>query len=172
MRAVNLIVLLLMALSVAYAQDSLGVSRLAYVDYWSYTGISKVVGNYAYASAWQSGLHIMDISNAAHPVEVGQQTWAPWCIQDVAVDVQDTLAYVSYLNPGIGSSGSMLDVSDPSHPVELHRWNTVWDDPLDPTDPHIVYVHGNIAVGLQGTEIAYPFLISTRYTALGIILWE
>jgi hypothetical protein len=141
------------------AQDSLGMSQLAAVDYWDFVASWQVVGNYVYLSANQYGLRIMDLSDAAHPVEVGRQRWAPWCLQDVGIHIQDTMVYVSYFSPGTGSNGSILNISDPAHPVEVHRWNTVWDDPMDPTDPFIVFVQGNFAVGLQGVETLYPFLL-------------
>ncbi len=156
---ISILLTALFTLSAGWAQDSLGISQLSAVDYWDRAASWQVVGHHAYLSANHYGLRIMDLADPAHPVEIGRQRWAPWCLQDVYVHVQDSLAYVSYFSPGNGLNGSMLNLADPAHPQELHRWATTWSDPLDPTDPYLVFVRGNVAVGLQGSEIEAPFLV-------------
>ena len=77
-------------------------------------GVSDVVvsGRRAYAAAVDAGLRVLDISDPAHPHEVGaydtpQSAWG--------VAISGTLAYVAASVAGL----RVVDVSDPAHPREL-----------------------------------------------------
>jgi hypothetical protein len=148
----GLIVMLFLAVwNVGQAQDSLGVSCVRVLDYWQSAYCTQVVGNYAYMCSGYSGLRIMDLSDPAHPVEVGRNPWAPWNYLSGTVYVKGDRAYLSY-----NSEGRVLDISDPTHPTEIHHWY------LDST-PSIVFVHGDLAVGLWGSgggdDVEYPCLM-------------
>ena len=140
------LMLLLAVWKVGQAQDSLGVSCARVLDYWNYATGTQVVGNYAYMCSGYSGLRIMDLSDPANPVEVGRDPWSPWNYLSGSVYVKDDRAYLSYY-----ADGRVLDISDPTHPTEIHHWY------LDST-PSIVFIHGDLAVGLHGDE-EYPCLM-------------
>lgn len=71
-----------------------------------------ISGNYAYLAAGADGLHVLDISNPAVPVEVGYLYIASPDTR--AIKVINTYAYLlSY------TSLKIVDLSDPTRPVEL-----------------------------------------------------
>jgi hypothetical protein len=105
-----------------------------------------MVDSLAYMCSGYLGLRIMDLSEPTNLVEIGRSPWSQWDYQSCGVYINDNLAYLTYLN-----DGSVLDISDPAHPTEIHHWYL--DD-----SPVIVFVHGNTAVGLYSEE-DYPCLM-------------
>jgi len=144
----GLIVILFLAMwNVGQAQDSLGMRCVSTLDYWSGVYDLQMVGNLAYISSGYSGLRIMDLSDPINPVEIGRSPWSPWnYLINIGVYVKDSLVYLTYDN-----EGRVLDVSDPTHPTEIHHWY------LDYT-PIIKFVHGDLAVGVN-QEIRTPYLM-------------
>jgi hypothetical protein len=137
-----LVTLLLAVGKVGQAQDSLGMRCLTTLEYWnSATGI-QMVDSLAYMCSGYLGLRIMDLSDPVNPVEIGRSPWNQWNYSPCGVYVNGSLAYITYLN-----DGSVLDISDPAHPTEIHHWYLVYS-------PVIVFVHGDVAVGLNEEE--YP----------------
>jgi hypothetical protein len=151
------LLLVMVYLGVVQAEDSLGVTRKGFVDFWEKPKSLQVSGNYAYLSGGQTGLRIIDLTNPSQPIEVERDPWAKWNTQDMFVTVQDTLAYISYRRDA--GWVSVLNVADPAHPSELRYSQFLVTEPQDENDPRIVFVHGNIAVGLRGAETPYPFLV-------------
>jgi len=144
----GLIIMLFLAVwNVGQAQDSLGMSCVSNLDYWSGVDDLQMVDSLAYISSDCSGLRIMDLSDPVNPVEIGRSPWSPWnYLENLGVYVKDSLAYLTYDN-----EGRVLDVSDPTHPTEIHHWY------LDQT-PIIRFRYGNVAVGLS-QETRYPYLM-------------
>lgn len=134
MRAGCVIGLLLTVLGAAQAQDSLGISRVATLEFWQGVGNIQMVGNLAYITGGTSGLHIMDLTDAAHPVEIGTAHWYDWPGISSFCFVTGNRAYVSG-----GSGCRAFDISDPQHPVELARW---WEG----RERGQILVHGDYAV--------------------------
>jgi hypothetical protein len=133
--------------NIVQAQDSLGMRCVSTLDYWSDVYYLQMVGNLAYMSSGYSGLRIMDLSDPVNPLEIGRSPWSPWdYLINIGVYVKDSLAYLTYDN-----EGRVLDVSDPTHPTEIHHWY------LDYT-PIIRFVHGDVAVGVD-QETAHPYLM-------------
>ncbi len=71
-----------------------------------------VMNNYAYVTDSQAGLHVIDVSNAAAPLEIGLYR-TPSRPSDVAL--AGDYAYVHDLSRGL----HVLNVSDPSNPVGI-----------------------------------------------------
>lgn len=71
-----------------------------------------VVGNYAYVTAWDHGLDVVDVSNPAAPKKVGSCR-LPGRANDVAVN--GGYAYVTVQEGGL----RVVDVSNPKLPVEV-----------------------------------------------------
>jgi hypothetical protein len=129
--------------NVGRAQDSLGMRQLSALDYWPGADDIQMVGDLAYVSGGPSGLHIMNLSDPAHPVEIGRYTWYQWDA-GAGIYVADNRAYVCLPERGI-----VLDVSDPTHPVTLGQWEGSLSD--------ITLVHGNIAIA--ESEESYPYVL-------------
>ncbi|OYV93374.1 MAG: hypothetical protein B7Z68_08690 [Acidobacteria bacterium 21-70-11] len=82
--------------------------------------ISKIAvsGSVAYVAAGAAGLRILDVSDPAHPVEVGHVDGLAY---DVAVS--GTHAYLAGAPPGGGAGGlSIYDVTNPASPVQVGSW--------------------------------------------------
>lgn len=75
---------------------------------WSVT----IAGNYAYVAAMERGLRIVDISDPAHPLEVGVY---PVC-NAASVTVNGSYAYLSVFFGGDTTGFHVVDVSDPRNP--------------------------------------------------------
>ncbi len=84
------------------------------------SAISKIAvsGSVAYVAAGAAGLRILDVSDPAHPVEVGHVDGLAY---DVAVS--GTHAYLAGAPPGGGAGGlSIYDVTNPASPVQVGSW--------------------------------------------------
>ena len=116
------------SLSNLYAQDSLGIIRLAELRYdWDIAYDVEVVGHYAYIADGKAGLRIVDVSNREHPEQRGFfQTRGK--ADDVTVS--GNLAFVGgtevggiYRNARGGTvrvpGFYIIDVTDPAAPREL-----------------------------------------------------
>jgi len=77
----------------------------------------EVQGHYAYVSAFDYGMVVLDISDPANPTEVGRFMDAR--TNDLSVD--GNLACVQEAYYGI----DFVDVSDPTHPVKITGWSTI-----------------------------------------------
>jgi hypothetical protein len=135
------LVILLLVGKVGQAQDSLGMSCVSTLDYWSGVYDMQMVDSLAYISSGYSGLRIMDLSDPVNPVELGRSPWSPWNhLQNLGVYVRDSLAYLTYFD-----EGRVLDISDPTNPMEVNHWYLYYT-------PIIKFIHGNIAVGVNQEE--------------------
>ena len=82
-----------------------------------------VAGDYAYVADWDAGLRVVDVSDLAHPTEVGYYD-TPGSAEDVAV--AGGYAYVADEDAGL----RVIDVGDPAHPTEVGYYDTpghAWD---------------------------------------------
>jgi len=94
-------------------------------------GAIRVVGNYAYLTTWNRGLHILDVSDPSVPVQVGVQD-VPGVGADM--EVENGYAYVASTAYAL----SIIDVSDPERPVQAGAYDA-------PNRPNDVDVLGNYA---------------------------
>ncbi|MFH1011051.1 MAG: T9SS type A sorting domain-containing protein [bacterium] len=99
----------------------------------------EIIGNTAYVAGCMSGLHVMDLSNPAEPVEVMCRDGAA-----LSVCISGNRAYVTS-----GFGGVVLDISNPTQPQELGRWR----DGMF----YGILVDGN--VGVVTTEEGSPFVL-------------
>ncbi len=185
----GLVILLFLAIwSVGQAQDSLGMRCLSGLNYWQGVNNIQMVGDLAYIMAGTSGLHIMDLSDPADPVEIGRYTW----FQYVAGGEVYVLGNRAYL--GLAAGGFVLDVSDPTDPVVLGQWNSsigscisfVQGDyavahmtggypyVLDVSDPTNVHHIGDFPYGeaREGVGMAGEYLCMTGWYPGGLILYD
>jgi hypothetical protein len=130
----GLVILLLVVGKVGQAQDSLGMHHVATLDYWQGASDIKMVGNLAYVFSHSSGLHIVDLTDAANPQELGRCTWYDWDDPVGGIYVMGNRAYAA-TNYGCCA----FDVSDPTHPVQLARW---WED----RSLSAIFVHDSVAI--------------------------
>lgn len=92
------------------------VSRQYLPEGWA-TDI-RIVGDYAYISAWSEAFYIIDISDPLLPSIAGKYTLPA---HSYGLAVQDTLAFVTYATGFDDNHGLLiLDISDPSN-IELIR---------------------------------------------------
>jgi hypothetical protein len=109
----------------------------------------KVVDNLAYLVVGTKGLLIVDVTDPAHPVEVGSNSTRGYYAQSVTLD--GTTAYVANRGEGL----TILDVSDPMRPVEVGRLDT-------PGSVQAVALRDHLAVvadqrgGLQLVDVTRP----------------
>ena len=77
-------------------------------------------GNYAYVAARDSGVHIVDVTNAASPVKI--KTIKTPRARGVAIS--GTNLYVAASDSGMG----LIDISDPTNALcnFIHRQQCVW----------------------------------------------
>lgn len=144
MRAVYLIVLVLAVVSAVRAQDSLGMRRVSVLDYWTDMNEIQMVGDTAYVMGVSTGLHILDLADAANPRELGR--WYKWG-EDCGgtVTVSGSLAYVEHCGGSF-----VLDISDPAHITELAYW-------AEEYGAGFFLVHGNVGVAVDNE--GYPYVI-------------
>ncbi len=130
---------LLLVFDTIWAQDSLGMRRVATLNYWQGVWDMEIFGSTAYAAGCMSGLHLMDLSDPAEPVEVMCRDGAA-----LSVCISGNRAYVT-----TGFGGVVLDISNPTQPQELGRWHDgiSWG----------ILVDGN--VGVVTTEEGSPFVL-------------
>ena len=151
MRAVHLsrcvlVVLLLLAVwNAGQAQDSLGMSCVSGLEYWQQVDDIRMVGNLAYIVAGTSGLHIVDLSDPANPLEIGRFTWYQMSETGGHFYVLGNLLYL-----GIETGGFVLDVSDPTHPVVLGQWTST-------IGCGISFAHDGYAIAHN--EEGYPYVL-------------
>ncbi|TKJ41068.1 hypothetical protein CEE37_05220 [candidate division LCP-89 bacterium B3_LCP] len=112
------------------AQDSLNVTMMSRIyAHWLSTEDVAVSGDYAYVAS--TGLRVIDISDPAHPVEVGYCLTPGFCYDVV---VSGEYAYVANNYDGL----RIIDVTNPSNPVETGFCDT-------PGRAHGVDVQGDYA---------------------------
>lgn len=108
----------------------------------------RASGNLAYLVVGTKGLLIVDVSDPAHPVEVGSNSTRGYA---QSVTVSGSTAYVANRGDGL----TILNVSDPLRPVELGRIDT-------PGSAQAVALRGQLAVvadqrgGLQLVDVSKP----------------
>lgn len=134
----------------------------------------EISGDYLYAMAGRSGLHIVDISNAAAPRYVGNYAMpGPEAIilkkgktigrAMLGVDVNGTIAYAA----DGGSGLKIIDVSDPANPLLLGSFATAGAA----IDVQVRNHYAVVAEGFKGIEIvdvsdpANPVLAGTYNTS-------
>jgi len=109
----------------------------------------KVDDNLVYLVVGTKGLLIVDVTDPAHPVEVGSNSTRGYYAQSVTLD--GAIAYVANRGEGL----TILDVSDPMRPVEVGRLDT-------PGSVQAVALRGHLAVvadqrgGLQLVDVTRP----------------
>jgi hypothetical protein len=106
-----------------------------------------VQGNYAYCAAVEGGLDIVDITNPAQPVLLGNCNTTGYAN---GVYVSDKYAYLEEDSEGL----QIIDVSNPMTPIWLGNYNHLWGI-------HDVVVNGNYAYtisenGLMVIDISNP----------------
>ena len=147
-RCVLIVLLLLAVWNVGQAQDSLGMSCLSSLEYWSLANDIQMVGDLVYVMGGLSGLHIISLADPANPVEIGRYTWYP---RDVigGVYVTGNLAYVCLYDTCV-----VLDVSDPTNLITLGEWRATV------TISDISLIHGNIAIASSDEGMPYILDVS------------
>ncbi len=139
MKTIYVIVLALALLGTAQGQDSLGMRCLSNLVYWQGIGTMQLVGSRGYFNSGSSGLHVMDLSDSAHPVEI---TRLP---DGGGFYVKDSLMYRAMY-----SGGQVLDISDVTQPRIVGEW-------INEDISGISFVHGGWAIG--ETSEGYPFVL-------------
>ncbi len=121
---------------------------LGHDDYW---GID-VVGNICYVAAGNEGLLVIDVSDPANPIWVGQYNTSHFCH---SVDVQGNYAYLADWSGGL----KVVDITDPTNPSFVDNLGL-------PGDSKSVAVDGNVAYvavyqdGLCVVDVSNPSSLS------------
>jgi hypothetical protein len=146
----GLVIMLLAGGNVGQAQDSLGMNRVSALEYWEVLRGVQMVGDFAYVVSGNV-LHIINLVDPAHPVEVGQGRW--WdSYNGGRVCLAGNLAFVT-----AGYAIIVFDVSDPAHPMTLAEWR-----PWEEHEIEDFVVLGDIAImrawedGLYIVDISNP----------------
>jgi hypothetical protein len=115
---VCLLVLGLLAATVALADDSLNVRFIGGANTPGTTYSIAVAGTHAYIGACEGGLRVLDISNPASPFETGS-----WASADYArgLAVSGDYVYVACGHSGL----RVIDVSSPSSPTEVGAYGVL-----------------------------------------------
>ena len=143
-----MIAMVLALLSSAQAQDSLGMRCVSARDYWQETRGLQIVGNLAYVCGGASGMHIINVADPVHPVEVGRVTWYQWDDLYADVAVAGNRAYLAF---GADKGGYVYDIADPAHPAELGHWTMGGEGDMGP-----IYVYGTLGIVFWG---GLPFVV-------------
>lgn len=89
------------------------------------TASIQLSGRYAYMTAWEYGLHVVDVSNPTSPVLIGNYD-TPRHATDLVI--RGAVAYVADMESGL----QIIDVSDPTNPALLGSYDTPhWAHGLD-----------------------------------------
>ena len=177
-----------MGLRLIDASDPTRAREVGHYDTVGYGANLAVSEGYAYVAAYEAGLRVVDISNTGHPREVGhyETTGVAW---DVAV--AGDYAYITDKSPCPGGFLRIIDVSDPTQPLQVGSWRLpVWEvyglavrngyayvadaaaglrviDVSDPSDPHEVGYDDTLAasreVALGG---GYAYVLSSGRMAV------
>jgi hypothetical protein len=116
----TIIIILTLQLS-SFAQEHHNIERIGYWGgNWGEIWDIEIQGDYAYLTADQSGLRIVDISNPESPEEisffyVGGKT--------KEVVIEGNIAYVANQDRGL----EIIDISDPQNPAEISTFQSVWN---------------------------------------------
>ena len=127
---------------------TLELSLLGRLNPQGYSLDVRASGNLAYLVVGTKGLLIVDVTDPAHPVEVGSNSTRGYA-QSVAVS--GDIAYVANRSDGL----TILNVSDPMRPVEVGRYDT-------PGSAQAIALTGHLAVvadqrgGLQLIDVSRP----------------
>jgi hypothetical protein len=112
------VLILVIIITAASAQDSLNVSMIARIDYsgtWTYSPYrSAISGDYLFVAVGENGLFTLNISNPSQLEVVG---WAPCPDYAFDVAVVGNLAFVA------DEALLCLDISDPVAPIQLDYIN-------------------------------------------------
>jgi hypothetical protein len=106
-------------LTVLDVSDPASIARVARVEFSDYVSYSAFSGDYVYVVMWDSGLHVFDVSTPGNPIEV-----AVFDTSYVAGAVGTSgnvgcIADYQSLEDGVRTTLRMLDLTDPSSPVEV-----------------------------------------------------
>jgi len=145
--------LVLLSCSSAFAQDSLNVRRLGMFSYMVEADKVALQGNYAYVAAGQNGLSIIEISDPAHPVQVGFLD-TPTITQNVAVSGNYAYLAESW-NVGQGWM-RVIDISNATSPLEAGFCTTSGQAYSVAVSGNCVYV--GCESGLDVIEVSNPSL--------------
>ncbi|MCC7173499.1 MAG: DUF1349 domain-containing protein [Planctomycetes bacterium] len=151
------------SVTVSSANDSLNVRQVGFCDLGGERGRElDVVGNYAYVSAYQAGIRIVDVSNPSVPVVVGSFD-PPVLAEPYGVAVSGNYAYVEDYYRGM----RVVDISNPTSPFEVGSYQHY-------SDGRGIAVAGNyayLAADYQGLKIvnisspASPSLVGSFTTS-------
>ncbi len=75
------------------------------------------------ADGKQAALHVIDISDPAHLVEVAQTDTTPLCPNATSIAIQDNTLYLGADTGDTLVSLCIFDISDPLHPRRLSAWD-------------------------------------------------
>jgi hypothetical protein len=116
--AILALVVLALTVTVALADDSLGVRYIGGAGTPGTTYSIAVAGTHAYIGAEEGGLRVLDISNPASPFETGS-----WASADYArgLAVSGDYVYVACGNSGL----RVIDVSNPASPTEVGAYGVL-----------------------------------------------
>ena len=129
-------------------------------NWWATAYDVKVVGDYAYIAAGETGLFIMDIRDPQIPVQVGFCS-PQGTAQKLAV--KDGYAYMGCFNGGSYSTLYIIDITDPSTPTEVGQYLVIGYFKGIAISGSTVYIAGTL-IGLQTLDVSdptKPVLIST-----------
>ena len=147
----------------------LDLHEVFYTFYATTTGVA-VVSNYAYVADGDGGLHVIDVSTPSAPVEVGLLDTPGWRTKDITVT--GNYAYVTRHKWSAGfnspqSNLTVLDITDPSAPVEVGSLNrTRVNPPLD------VAVAGNYAYVADGYDGLRVIDVTDPSTPVEVGYWD
>jgi hypothetical protein len=139
-----ILILFLAVWNVGQAQDSLGMSCLSGLEYWSGADKIQMVGNLVYVVG-SSAMHIVSLADPTNPVTIGRFTWYQYTGTTGGVYVFGNRAYL-----GLYYGAFILDISDPTHPLTLGQWQGRYMSDIS-------FVHGNYAIAQ--TDERMPFVL-------------
>jgi hypothetical protein len=160
----------------AYAVGSDGLTMLDVIDPSAPAQISHlhlsgaindivVVGDLAYLAGWSSGLHVVDVSNVAEPVEIGSWMWH-YPQPQISASKLAILGNYVYMT-GQVTGLHVVDVSNPQAPFDVAYYELPGTRVVTIAD-HYVYT-SSWEHGLVMFDISDPFspVISGYYDAPG-----
>ena len=111
----------------------------------------SMVDNFACLAAGNSGLRIIDVSDALHPIEVGFYN-TPNCALDVFV--KNGLAYVADNASGL----RIIDIGDPQNPIEVGCYDTPnWALGVFVVDT-LAFIADGFGGGMRIINVANPYV--------------
>ncbi len=140
-------------------------------QFWGTTRVVAVQGNYAYIGVG-SRLVVLDISDRAHPLPVGQSAPLPLVVRDI--EVVGEYAYVMASHPAADTTVlHIFNITDPAAPLLVGSYEgRGWGQSMDIGGDYLYLADSNAVVIINVSNPAQPVEASRYHQSQGYFIQD